>query len=261
MKGTIVNVIAVVAGSLVGLFFARFVTERIRQVIMQGLGLSVMLIGISMALQTNNLLIVAGSMVLGGILGEVLDIEGWLDRMGERLKKRFRSKSGTFVTGFVTASLVYCVGAMAVVGSLEEGIRNDPSILYAKSLLDGFASIAFASALGVGVIFSIIPIFVYQGALTFLGMYLERFLTDSVIAELSATGGLLILGIGINLIFSNNGGNAAPAPKDGDTDVEMSRLSDTEGFGRAPIKIKVGNLLPALVFAALIALLVETFST
>ena len=184
-----------------------------------------------------------------------------LDRMGERLKKRFRSKSGTFVTGFVTASLVYCVGAMAVVGSLEEGIRNDPSILYAKSLLDGFASIAFASALGVGVIFSIIPIFVYQGALTFLGMYLERFLTDSVIAELSATGGLLILGIGINLIFSNNGGNAAPAPKDGDTDVEMSRLSDTEGFGRAPIKIKVGNLLPALVFAALIALLVETFST
>lgn len=260
MKGTIVNVIAVVAGSLVGLFFARFVTMRIKRIIMQALGLSVMLIGVSMALRTNNILIVAGSMVLGGLLGEVLDIEGWLDRMGERLKKRVRSESGTFVTGFVTASLVYCVGAMAVVGSLEEGIRNDPSILYAKSLLDGFASIVFASALGVGVIFSVIPVFIYQGALTFLGMYLECFLTDAVIAELSATGGLLILGIGINLIFSDNDTDAKPAPKVGDQDVGMSNLSDTEGLGRKPIKVKVGNLLPALVFSALIALLVEAFS-
>ena len=259
MKGTIVNVIAVVAGSLVGLFFARFVTERIREVIMQGLGLAVMLIGMTMAFQTNNILIVAGSMVLGGILGEVLDIEGWLDRMGERLKKRFRSESGTFVTGFVTASLVYCVGAMAVVGSLEEGIRNDPSILYAKSLLDGFASIAFASALGVGVIFSIIPIFVYQGALTLLGMYLEQFLTDAVIAELSATGGLLILGIGINLIFSDNETDSEPKPKITDGNVDMSKLSDTEGLGRKSIKIKIGNLLPALIFAAVIAMVVETF--
>jgi len=259
VKGTIVNVIAVVAGSLVGLFFARFVTERIREVIMQGLGLAVMLIGMTMAFQTNNILIVAGSMVLGGILGEVLDIEGWLDRMGERLKKRFRSESGTFVTGFVTASLVYCVGAMAVVGSLEEGIRNDPSILYAKSLLDGFASIAFASALGVGVIFSIIPIFVYQGALTLLGMYLEQFLTDAVIAELSATGGLLILGIGINLIFSDNETDSEPKPKITDGNVDMSKLSDTEGLGRKSIKIKIGNLLPALIFAAVIAMVVETF--
>jgi len=259
VKGTIVNVIAVVAGSLVGLFFARFVTERIKLIIMQALGLSVMLIGISMALRTDNILIVTGSMVLGGILGEVLDIEGWLDRMGERLKKRVRSKSGTFVTGFVTASLVYCVGAMAVVGSLEEGIRNDPSILYAKSLLDGFASIVFASALGVGVIFSIIPVFIYQGALTFLGMFLERFLTDAVIAELSATGGLLILGIGINLIFSDNDTDTKPAPKVGDAGIDMSDLSDTEGLGRASIKIKVGNLLPALIFSALIAIVVETF--
>jgi len=259
VKGTIVNVIAVVAGSLVGLFFARFVTERIRRIIMQGLGLAVMLVGITMALQTNNILIVVGGMVLGGILGEVLDIEGWLDRMGERLKKRFRSESGTFVTGFVTASLVYCVGAMAVVGSLEEGIRNDPSILYAKSMLDGFASIAFASALGVGVIFSVIPIFVYQGALTLLGMYLEQYLTDAVIAELSATGGLLILGIGLNLLFSGDDADPESSPKVVDGNVDMSNLTDTEGLGRRSIKIKVGNLLPSLIFAALIAFLVDTF--
>jgi len=253
MKGTIVNIIAVVFGSLVGFFFSWFVTPKIRRILIQGLGLAVILIGISMAIKTNNVLIVAGSMILGGLLGEVIDIEAALDRFGEWLKLKFRSGSGTFVTGFVTASLVYCVGAMAVVGSLEEGINNDPSILYAKSLLDGVASVAFASTLGIGVIFSIIPVFIYQGALTVMGIYLKNFLTDAVIAELTATGGLLILGIGLNLIFGgiddvNDGGGVDGSGEGGDA-VSPHRL-----------KIRVGNLLPALIFAVVLAFLTEYFS-
>ena len=205
MIGTIVNVVAIVIGSLVGLFFARFFTERFRTVIMQGLALSIILIGMSMAVKTTNILIVIGSMVLGGATGELLRIEDRLESLGERLKRRFRSDSATFVTGFVTASLVYCVGAMAVVGSLDEGIRHDPHILLAKSLLDGVASIAFASTLGVGVIFSAISVFVYQGALTILGMLFGALLSETMIAELTASGGLLILGIGLNILFANAG--------------------------------------------------------
>ncbi len=253
MKGTLVNVAAVILGSFVGIFLSRFMTERIKEVIMQGLGLTVILIGISMALETQNVIIVAGSMILGGIVGEALNIEGRLDNLGENIKKKTKSKSGTFVTGFVTASLVFCVGAMAVVGSLNEGIRGDPYILYAKSLLDGVASVAFASTLGIGVAFSAITVFVYQGSLTLLGMYLERFLTDRVIAELTATGGLLILGIGINLIF---GGNDIGSNPDKSSTEDGKPINST---GRKILKIKVGNLLPALVFAVLITLFLETF--
>ncbi len=228
---------------------------------MQGLGLSVILIGVSMAIETKNVLIVAGSMVLGGVVGEAMDIEAALDRFGEWLKKKTKSGSGTFVTGFVTASLVYCVGAMAVVGSLEEGIKGDSSILYAKSLLDGVASVAFASTLGIGVVFSIIPIFIYQGGITLLGTYLNQFLTDAVVVELSATGGLLILGIGLNLLFgdiANSGNNG-----NGNGDNKGSELIDLKsarlGSPAKQFKIKVGNLLPALFFAVLLSLLVEYF--
>ena len=253
MKGTLVNVAAVILGSLAGIFFSRFLTDKIKEVIIQGLGLTVMLIGISMALVTENVIIVTVSMILGGIVGEVLKIEDRLDNLGENIKKKTGSKSGTFVTGFVTASLVFCVGAMAVVGSLNEGIRGDPYILYVKSLLDGIAAVAFASTLGIGVAFSAITVFVYQGSLTLLGMYLERFLTDRVIAELTATGGLLILGIGINLIFGGNDIAANP-DKDSAKDREPTAPSGQKNF-----KIKVGNLLPALVFAVVITLLLEAF--
>jgi uncharacterized membrane protein YqgA involved in biofilm formation len=245
MRGTLVNVVAVLVGSFVGVFFSRFLTERIKNVIMQGLGLSVLLIGFLMAFETQNVIIVCASLVLGGIVGELLDIERRLEGLGERLKSKFKSESGTFVSGFVTASLVFCVGAMAVVGALEEGIRKDPYILYAKSLLDGVAAAAFSSALGIGVAFSVITIFIYQGSLTLLGIYLERFLTDPVIAELSATGGLLIVGIGINLLFTD-----ATTPPENDGGVVKQNPQ---------IRIKVGNLLPALVFAVLIAFLVETY--
>ena len=255
MIGTIVNVIAVIVGSLVGLFFSRFFTERFRTVIMQGVALSVMLIGLTMAVKTTNILIVIGSMVLGGATGELLRIEERLDALGERLKKRFRSDSSTFVTGFVTASLVYCVGAMAVVGSLDEGIRHDPHILFAKSLLDGVASIAIASPLGVGVAFSAISIFVYQGTLTLLGMFFGALLSETMVAELTASGGLLILGIGLNLMFANAGTPQAPDRPLPETGRNGERML---GLGRPPVvSIKIGNLLPALFWAVLIAWAVE----
>ena len=255
MIGTIVNTVAIVIGSLVGLFFARFFTERFRTVIMQGLALSIILIGMSMAVKTTNILIVIGSMVLGGATGELLRIEERLESLGERLKRRFRSDSATFVTGFVTASLVYCVGAMAVVGSLDEGIRHDPHILLAKSLLDGVASIAFASTLGVGVIFSAISVFVYQGSLTILAMLFGALLSETMIAELTASGGLLILGIGLNIMFANAGvrsTNQAGLPET----TRRGTLLQVPG-GPPVVSIKIGNLLPALAWAVLIAWVIE----
>ncbi len=255
MIGTIVNVIAIVAGSLVGLFFARFFTERLRTVIMQGLALSIILIGLTMAVKTTNILIVITSMVLGGATGELLRIEERLDSLGERLKKRFRSSSATFVTGFVTASLVYCVGAMAVVGSLDEGIRHDSHILLAKSLLDGVASIAFASTLGVGVIFSAITVFMYQGTLTILGMLFGTLLSETMIAELTASGGLLILGIGLNILFAHGSVQGAHGAEIMETKTNAVGIP---GVGPKPvISIKIGNLLPALFWAVLIAWIVE----
>lgn len=255
MIGTIVNVIAIIIGSLAGLFFARFFTERLRIVIMQGLALSIILIGLTMAVKTTNILIVIGSMVLGGATGELLRIEERLNSLGERLKKRFRSGSATFVTGFVTASLVYCVGAMAVVGSLDEGIRHDPHILFAKSLLDGVASIAFASTLGVGVIFSAISVFIYQGALTILAMLFGTLLSETMIAELTASGGLLILGIGLNILFAHGSGQAT---RDAELPETRGNAVGTSGVGPKPVvSIKIGNLLPALFWAVLIAWIVE----
>ncbi len=221
MKGTIVNVIAIIVGSLIGLFFAKFIPEKVKKIIFQALGLSTILIGLQMAFKTNNLLILIFSLVIGGIIGEAIDLEKRLNLFGEKLKKKLKSKNKTFVEGFVTASLIFCVGAMAIVGSIEDGIHNDQTILYTKSLLDGFASIAFSSALGIGVLFSAIPILIYQGLITFLAQYIKDILTAAAITEMTAAGGMLIFGIGLNVLEIKN--------------------------------IKVGNLLPAVIVAIILA--------
>src|SRR3989304_5771307 len=205
MKGTLVNTLTVIIGSLIGL------------------GLCTLLIGFKMALKAEQILLVIGSLVVGGIIGEILDIEAWLEQLGEKIKKKIKSDSGNFVVGFVTASLVFCVGPMTVVGSIEDGIRGDPSILYAKSVLDGFASIAFASGLGIGVLFSAVTVLVYQGLLTLLGQKLSFLLNQHVLNELTATGGLMIVGIGLLLL-----------------DIK---------------RIRVGNFLPALVIVVALALI------
>ncbi len=223
MKGTLVNTATVIIGSLLGILIGVRFPERLRTTVMHALGLVTILIGLKLAFKTENILLVIGSLALGGVVGEVLGIEEGLEKLGEFIKSKVKSQSGNFVLGFVTSSLVFCVGPMTVVGAIEDGVSGNASILYAKSILDGFASMAFASSLGVGVLFSSLTVFIYQGVLTLLGAQLSFLLQPSILDEMSATGGLMIVGIGFYLL----------------------------GIKR----IKVANFLPALVFAVVLALI------
>ncbi|MFH0875263.1 MAG: DUF554 domain-containing protein [archaeon] len=221
MIGTIVNVAAIIAGSLIGIIFNKIIPDRIKQIVFQALGLSTIILGIMLGIKTQNPLILIFSLVIGGIIGEMFDIEKKLEELGSFVKKKVKSKEAKFVEGFVTSSLVFCVGALAIVGSIEDGINNDQTLLYTKSMLDGFASIAFSSAMGIGVIFSAIPILLYQGGITLLSKVAENYLSEAAITEMSAAGGLLIIGIGINIL-------------------EIK-------------KIKVSNMLPAILVALLLS--------
>ena len=224
MLGTIVNTFAIIFGGIVGLLFGHALPEKMKKTVIQGIGLSVLLIGGSMALQTKNPLVVISSLVLGGILGEWIDIELRLQHLGEWLERKFAKKGqeSGFTKAFVTASLIYCVGAMAIMGSLESGLTGNNNILFAKSMLDGITAIVFASSMGIGVLASAIPVLIYQGAITLAAGLLQGVLSTPVIAEMSATGGLLIVGIGINIL-------------------EIK-------------EIKVGNLLPSIFIAVPITL-------
>jgi hypothetical protein len=198
--GSVVNAAAIVIGSLIGcLLHSRF-PERIRTIVFQGLGLCVLLIGFQMAFKAQNILVVLFSILLGGIIGELVRLDTLFERLGNAVKKRIGSANPKFTEGLVSASLIFCIGALAIVGSIEEGIRNNPTVLYTKSILDGFASIALASSFGSGVLFSAIPVLLYQGGITIGAGYVESYLSPLIIDQLSATGGLLIAGIGIILL-------------------------------------------------------------
>lgn len=198
--GSVANALAILVGGAAGMLLHGRLPEKMRQVVFQGLGLCVLVIGIDMALQGKNSLIIVLSILVGGIIGELCALEERFAGLGVQLKKLVRSSNTRFVDGLITASLMYCIGAMAILGSLDEGIRGDPSILFTKSLLDGFASIAFASTYGSGVLFAAIPVLIYQGALTLFASTFQNIFSDYLIAQLTATGGTLILGIGINLL-------------------------------------------------------------
>lgn len=207
MIGTLINCAAIIAGSLLGLLLRKGMKESVSKTVMQGIGLSVILIGVTGAIQTGNTLLVILSMAIGGVLGALIDIEGKMNRLGAWAQKKLTrgdDESNTFARGFVTASLVYCVGAMAVVGSLDSGIRGDHSTLIAKSMLDGVTAIVFSSSLGIGVMLSAVPVLVYQGAIALLGNAIAPLLSDSVITEMSAVGGLLIMAIGINMLLDKD---------------------------------------------------------
>jgi len=225
MLGTIVNAISIILGSLIGIFFGRALPEKMKDTVIQGIALSVLLIGGSMALQTKNPLIVIASLVVGGIIGEWIDIELRLQQLGNWFERKAarQDNKGNFSKAFVTTSLIYCVGAMAIMGSLESGLKGNHSILYAKSMLDGISAIVFASSMGIGVMASAIPVFLYQGAITLAAGLLQGVLSGNVVAEMSATGGLLIVGIGINIL--------------------------------AIKEIKVGNLLPGIFLSIFFTLL------
>ena len=214
MLGTVVNTGAIIAGSLLGLLFRGGIPRRFSTIITQAIGLAVILIGIKTALKTDDILIVITSLALGSLAGEAIGIEAWLERLGGWLGRKVSGDSEGIAQGFVTTSLLYCVGAMAIVGSMESGLSGDHQTLFAKSILDGIGSVLFASTLGVGVIFSAVSVFVYQGLITVGASLIKPFLLPEVIAQMSAVGGLLIFAIGINLL-------------------EIK-------------KVKIGNMLPAI---------------
>lgn len=207
MIGTLINCIAIIAGASVGLLLRRGMNESISKTVMQGVGLSVILIGVTGAIQTTNTLLVILSMVIGGVLGAWINIDDKMNQLGAWAQKKLTrgdDENSTFAKGFVTASLVYCVGAMAVVGALDSGIRGDHSTLIAKAALDGITAIVFSSSLGIGVMLSAVPVLIYQGAIALLGTAVAPLLSDAVITEMSAVGGLLIMAIGINMLLEKD---------------------------------------------------------
>ena len=201
MIGTLVNTTAIMVGGTVGLLLKKGIQERYKTTVMQAIGLSVILVGVQSALKATDLLGVIICMSVGSLLGEALDIEKRIEKLGVWAEKRLdRSGNGGFSKGFVTASLIFCVGSMAIVGSLESGLAGNHATLFAKSLLDGITSIVFASTFGSGVILSAIPVLIYQGTITVGAFLLKPFLTANVIAQMSGVGGLLIAAIGCNIL-------------------------------------------------------------
>ncbi len=198
--GTLVNVGAVLAGGVVGLVLGARFPERVRNIVFQALGLCTFAIGMKMALVFERPLIVIFSIVLGGIIGALFHLEDFLSSLGDRLKARIKNKNAMFTEGLITASLLFCIGSMAILGSFDEGLRGDPTILLTKSLLDGFASIVLAATYGMGVIFSVIPVFIYQYGLTLFASMFQDVFSPALINELTAVGGILIIGISINLL-------------------------------------------------------------
>jgi uncharacterized protein len=215
MLGTIVNGLAIIAGSLLGLLFSKGIADNYKEIILSGVGLSVVLIGIKSALVSNDLMVVIFSVILGALLGEGLQIERKLEQFGTFLERKVSAKSSdssSFARGFVTASLVFCVGSMAIVGSLESGLTGNHQTLFAKSVLDGVTSIIFASTMGLGVMFSAVAVFCYQGLITLTAVFMKNFLVPETIEQMTSVGGLLIMAIGLNMlkITSIRVGNLIP---------------------------------------------------
>ncbi|MDR3589265.1 MAG: DUF554 domain-containing protein [Negativicutes bacterium] len=223
MKGTLVNAAAVLAGSGLGLLLKKEIPARFQKTLMQGLGLAVILIGLQMAMKTQNILIVIFSLTLGALIGEALNLGAWLDRIGGWVTDRFSTAGGNAGQGFISASLVFCVGAMSIVGAIQDGLTGDATTLYAKSMLDGITSVVFASAMGAGVALSAVMVLVYQGLITFLAGWFSTIISDALVKEITAVGGILIVGIACSML-------------------EIK-------------KINVANLLPAIPVAAIITLL------
>ena len=213
MLGTIVNVIAVVAGTTIGCLLKHAIPEKIQKIIMQAVGLGVVSIGVISAIETKNPVLFVISLALGASIGRAIGIEDGLEKLGNKLQERFSGSGNTVAEGFVTATLIYCVGAMTILGSIQSGLTGNHDLLFTKSILDGIVSIVLASTLGFGVGLSAIVILLFQGGITLGASVVAPFMTDIVMQELTAVGGALIIGIGINLldIKKINVGDMLPA--------------------------------------------------
>ncbi|MBL8967685.1 MAG: DUF554 domain-containing protein [Spirochaetaceae bacterium] len=202
MIATIINAVAIILGSLFGILLKKKLNARYEATVFTATGIIALVIGIQMALKATHVLAFALALIIGGLVGTLLDIEGGFLRIGERLKKRFAAKDegSTFAYGFLDASVLFCAGAMAIVGSFKAGTEGDYSLLLTKSVMDGFISVLFASAMGVGVAFSALSVLVYQGLLTILSVWVAPFVSETMLAELTGVGGALVIMIGINLL-------------------------------------------------------------
>lgn len=234
MTGTVINVITVVIGSILGLLFGAKLPERLRETVLSAIGLFTMVLGIQMFLETNNALIVLAALLLGAMLGEWLRIEDNLEKLGSYLRMRFapsliNQDLSRFVEGFLAASILFCVGPMTILGSIQDGLTGDYSLLATKAVMDGFSALAFASTMGVGVAFSALVILIFQGGLSLLAFQIQSVVTAAMISEMSAAGGVILVGIAISNILNIR-------------------------------KVRSGNFLPALILAPLIVALVELLS-
>ena len=232
MTGTIVNIITVLIGGTLGLLFGARLPERFKGTVIAGMGLFTTAIGIQMFLKTENPLIVLGALLIGALLGEWWQIEAGLQNLGRTLEERFTSNpepdstsgvvtSTNFVHGFLTASLLFCVGPITILGSIQDGLTGNYELLAVKSVLDGFAALAFASTLGVGVLFSTLVILIFQGGISLLAVQLNALVTTPMLNEMTATGGVILMGLAISSLLEIK-------------------------------KIRTGNFLPALAVAPLI---------
>lgn len=203
MLGTIVNTVAVIFGAAIGMLLKKGLPEKMADALMKGLGLCTLFLGISGSLHGENTLILILSVVIGTVIGEALDLEDKINRLGKRLERRFAGKNtgrASIAEGFVTASLLFCVGAMAIVGSLQSGLQGTHEMLFNKSMLDCVAAAIFASTLGIGVMFAAGFVLLYQGSITLLSQWVAPFLTDSVINEMTCVGSVIIMGLALNML-------------------------------------------------------------
>jgi uncharacterized protein len=235
MIGNIINVALIIVGSVLGTFFGNRLSENMRQTVINGLGLFVIAYGISMFLESQQILLPLGGILIGGILGEWWKIEDKLDSLGTWVEKKVSSrKNGNstkedqqrFIKGFVMASLVFCVGPMAILGAIQDGISGDFQTLALKGVMDGFAALAFSSTLGIGVFFSIFPVFIYQGFFTLLAVQMQTFMSPMMITEMVGAGGIIIIGLAISSLLEIK-------------------------------KIRIGNYLPALIITPLLVWILE----
>ena len=227
MVGVLVNVALVILGSLLGLFFGRLLPEKLSKAAMTGIGLCTLFIGIQGSLKAESPLVLIAAMVLGVVLGTLLDIDGFVTRLGDKAQALTKGRGGSVSEGFVTASLLFCVGAMAVVGSLEAGLAGNNATLYTKSALDFVAALFLAASLGIGVALSALSVLVYQGAIALLAGLLTPVMTPGAVTALSSTGSLVIVALGLNLLGIT--------------------------------KIKVADFLPALIIAPVISIIAGLF--
>jgi uncharacterized membrane protein YqgA involved in biofilm formation len=200
MIGTLINIVAILVGGTIGLFLNKRLPQRFINIFFQVIGLFTLFLGISMALGTTHVLHMIMALVIGALVGEALQLQKGAEKISGFLKSKLNIGNEKFTEGLLTAFLLYCIGSLTILGAIEEGVGEPPKLLYIKSLMDGVSSIALASGLGVGVLFSVVPLFIFQGGITLFASWFGDFFPEIMITEMSAVGGILLIGMSITIL-------------------------------------------------------------